>query len=47
VLATVPDFWPHLQAAQTNFSVPVLVPNVDCKQCILQGAAQVSLAVST
>jgi hypothetical protein len=36
MLAVVPDFWAHLQAAQTNFSVPVLVPTLDCAHCVLR-----------
>lgn len=36
VLATVPDYWAHLQAAQHNFSVPVLMPNIDCDHCVLR-----------
>jgi hypothetical protein len=36
LLEEVPDRWTHLQAAQTNFSVPILIPNMDCIWCTLQ-----------
>jgi hypothetical protein len=36
VLARVPDYWAHLQAAQTNFTVPVLVPETACAACVLR-----------
>lgn len=35
-LATVPDFWPWMQASQTNFSIPVSVPNIDCPHCVIR-----------
>ena len=35
-LYVLPDYWAHLQAAQTNFSVAVLVPNIDCAHCVLR-----------
>jgi hypothetical protein len=35
-LTSVPDYWPHLQAAQTNFTVPVYVPNEPCIGCVLR-----------
>eukprot|EP00158_Paraphelidium_tribonemae_P000153 Partr_v1_DN1861_c0_g1_i1_m45594 putative Chitin binding domain len=35
-LTSVPDYWPHLQAAQTNFTVPVYVPNEPCAGCVLR-----------
>ena len=36
ILSQIPDYWPHLQAQQTNFSVPILVPNIDCDHCTLR-----------
>ena len=33
---TVPDYWAHLQAKQTNFSVTVMVPNITCAHCVLR-----------
>ena len=35
-LYVLPDYWAHLQASQTNFSVAVLVPNIDCAHCVLR-----------
>jgi len=35
-LAVLPDYWAHLQAAQSNFTVPVLLPNIDCEHCTLR-----------
>ena len=35
-LATVPDYWPHLQAQQTNFTVVVKVPDISCAHCTLR-----------
>ena len=36
VLSRVPDFWAHLQAAQTNFTVPVVIPAAPCAACVLR-----------
>jgi len=35
-LATVPDYWPWLQVSQTNFSIPVSVPDIDCTHCVIR-----------
>jgi len=36
LLAQISDYWPHLQAKQTNFSIPISVPNVDCPHCVIR-----------
>ena len=36
VLARVPDYWAHLQAKQTNFTVPVQLPATPCDACVLR-----------
>ena len=36
VLATFPDYWAHLQAAQSNFSFPLVMPDMDCPSCVLR-----------
>lgn len=35
-LASLPDFYAHLQAKQTNFSMPVFIPVSSCKACVLR-----------
>lgn len=35
-LAVVPDYWPHRQAQQTNYSIVVAAPDVDCAHCVLR-----------
>lgn len=35
-LARFGDYWPHLQAARTNFSVPVLLPDVEAPRAVLR-----------
>lgn len=36
VLTTIPDYWSHLQASQTNFSIPIVVPDLDCDACVFR-----------
>lgn len=36
-LTGVPDYWAHWQSTQTNFSLAVSVPNVNCPLATLQG----------
>uniref|UniRef100_A0A6B2L247 Uncharacterized protein n=1 Tax=Arcella intermedia TaxID=1963864 RepID=A0A6B2L247_9EUKA len=36
VLDRIPDYWSHAQSSQTNFSVPVLIPAVQCDWCTLR-----------
>jgi hypothetical protein len=35
VLARIPDIYKHMQAAQTNYTVPIAVPDVDLKHGVL------------
>jgi len=36
VLKRIRDYWPHNQAQQTNFTIPVQFPFVDCDACVLR-----------
>jgi len=36
VLAQIPDYWSHSQSSQTNFSVPILIPDLPCDWCTLR-----------
>ena len=35
-LTRIPDYWPHLQAMQTNFSVTFMVPDVEIPHAVLR-----------
>eukprot|EP01116_Phalansterium_solitarium_P002429 TRINITY_DN1244_c1_g1_i1.p1 TRINITY_DN1244_c1_g1~~TRINITY_DN1244_c1_g1_i1.p1 ORF type:complete len:496 (+),score=191.61 TRINITY_DN1244_c1_g1_i1:69-1556(+) len=36
IVSVIPDFWAHLQASQTNFTVAVPVPATPCPHCTLR-----------
>lgn len=35
-LNAISDYWPHFQGTQTNFSIPIYVPDVFCEHCTLR-----------
>jgi len=36
VLKTIVDYWPHMQAQQTNITIPVTMPNFSCDPCVIR-----------